>query len=248
MKALCATLALGAALLAGSVSVASSADLYGPPGSIKDATPVIPYGSPMSWYIRGDIGWASYDQPVMVECGTCELTNTSLGNHITYGGGIGRYFTPSIRGDITIDYRDEADASGRRDCGGCVPVANYKFGLQSTVGLFNLYYDFDSRSRFTPYIGVGLGWAYLKTTSGTAESCGCTATIGSGSEWNVAGALMAGFAFTVRDRMHLDAGYRFLYLGEVKTGAVTGGFNAGGISVEDIHAHEFRLGMRMDIR
>ncbi|HRD75027.1 MAG TPA: outer membrane beta-barrel protein [Hyphomicrobiaceae bacterium] len=259
MKAFCATLALGAALLTGSVAVANAADLYGAPGgSIKDATPVIPYGSPMSWYIRGDIGWASHDNPVMVEDGIYDLVETKIGRNWTYGGGIGRYFSPSVRGDITVDVRTEADVRGRLADPGATAPGTRHFGLKSTVTLFNLYYDFDTRTRFTPYIGAGLGFAHLKTTTGTiTDTCGCgftSTSIATGSDWHVAGALMAGFAFTVRDRVHLDAGYRFLYLGEVATGPVTT-TNALGTAmiskdptVEDIHAHEFRLGLRMDIR
>ena len=63
---------------------------------------------------------------------------------------------------------------------------------------------------------------------------------------------MTGFTVALRDRMTLDAGYRFLYLGQAKSGNFyeTGNpINAAGpVNIDEIHAHEFRVGLRYDIR
>ena len=73
-------------------------------------------------------------------------------------------------------------------------------------------------------------------------------------DWGVAGALMAGFSSQLRDRLHFDAGYRFLYLGATTTGAARVTHNGTNVpvsrdpTIEDIHAHEFRMGLRYDIR
>ena len=135
-----------------------------------------------------------------------------------------------------------------------------KFGLKSDVVLANLYYDFDLRSRFTPYIGFGLGVTNNRTSTGTVtDTCGCSGvsgvSIAGASNWSVAGALMTGFSVALRDRLHLDAGYRFLYLGDAHTGVMTGtapvagaAFTGGDPAVTDIYAHEFRVGLRYDIR
>ena len=95
-----------------------------------------------------------------------------------------------------------------------------------------------------------------KTTTGTVtdtiNGLGVTGTIESGSSTHVAGALMTGVSFQLRERMNIDAGYRFLYLGETATGAVrdnTGGaLIAADPTIEQIHAHEFRVGLRYDFR
>ena len=137
--------------------------------------------------------------------------------------------------------------------------------LQSDVLLANLYYDFDMRSRFTPYIGMGLGITRNQTTGGSVpdfnDPCGCgfnNVSIAGASQWSVAGALMTGASFNVRDRLHIDAGYRFLYLGDAHTGTMTGtkaaAFTApqhpgaGDPVMSDIYAHEFRVGLRYDIK
>ena len=133
------------------------------------------------------------------------------------------------------------------------------FGLKSDVFLANLYYDIDTRSRFTPYFGVGLGFAHNKTTNGTVVDTGnigfTNAVIAGDSKWATAGALMGGFSFAMRDRLHLDAGYRYLYVGDARTGLITGTVaplqnpgNDGDPVVKDIWSHEFRIGLRYDIR
>jgi opacity protein-like surface antigen len=185
----------------------------------------------------------------MVEDGMSDLLSPKIGTTWTLGGGIGRYFTSTVRGDITYDHRFEADASARWEAP--TYIGTRRFGITSDVVLANLYYDLDRGSRFSPYIGVGLGATYNRVTDGRVDgACDC-ATIAGDSNWHVAGALMAGISFKMLERMHLDAGYRFLYLGETKAASISNNTPAApayGPSVEDIHAHELRIGLRYDIR
>jgi opacity protein-like surface antigen len=250
---------LGAALVTGSVTGASAADLYGRGGSIKDGYgPIQMYSGPASWYIRADVGYARNDHPSVVEGSRYDLTGAAIDDQWSAGLGIGRYFGKNVRGDITWDYRFETDARGSNVAVGLNFPGERSFGLRSNVVLANLYYDFDLRSRFTPYIGIGIGLAYNETTGGTVpDNCACGFTdvsISGDSRWSVAGALMTGFSLAMRERLHLDAGYRYLYLGEAKTGAISGTTAApalasdGDLQVRDIFAHEFRVGLRYDIR
>jgi opacity protein-like surface antigen len=267
---------LGAALLLSTPFGVSAADLYGNGGgSIKDSyVPAMSAGP--SWYVRIDGGYAAHDEPIMTEDHIYDLVDTDIDNTWTLGGGIGRYFTNSIRGDVTYDHRFEADAQGTNlDTLSTLPGVR-SFGLESDVVLFNMYYDFNRMGRFNPYVGVGLGVTSNKTTAGTvSDDCGCTGTIEGASETHVAGAIMAGFTAKLRGGhgvveggsskdgpmvvdsgrgLYLDVGYRFLYLGEGATGPITLDTPAGpdyvseDPTVEDIHAHEIRVGLRYDIR
>ncbi len=263
------SLIVGSAILLGSLSAAGAADL----GSVKDSYVSAAPAAPSSLYVRLDGGYAGHNDPDMTEDGIWDLTNTSIDETWTLGGGIGRYFTPSIRGDITYDHRFEADAEGHlTDC--CAPLPGVRsFGIESDVVLANVYYDFDRGSRFSPYVGVGLGVAYNKTTKGTVSNeCGCQGEIAEGDDTNVAAALMAGATLRLRGgepavyggikdgpvaapsgrNLYLDVGYRFLYLGDVSTGEVTmvdgnGSHVSNDPTVEDIHAHELRFGLRYDL-
>lgn len=262
------TLLLGAVLAIGTVTGAGAADLSGPGGSLKD------YGyqpqkvaSNPSFYLRLDGGFARHDRPFMVESGVADLTETSLDQAWTLGGGVGYYFARNVRGDLTYDHRFKSDVSGYRydvaqlgpaDCHGAPLVQSScygtrEFGLKSDVFLANMYFDFDCRCHITPYLGVGLGFARHQTSQGTVtNAAGVTGDIDSSSSTTVAAALMGGFSWQMRERLALDAGYRFLYLGDAATGAVRD--RQGNVTiapettVEGIHAHEFRVGLRYDIR
>ncbi len=261
---------LSAALVLGTAAGAAAADLgnYGG-GSMKDgpmAMPMQSYGP--SWYVRADGGYSVFDEPSMTEIGIYDLTETDIDSAWSVGGGIGRYFGGGIRGDLTWSHRFEADAQGNLADHYASLEGVRRFGIKSDVFLANLYYDFDTGSRFTPYIGVGLGVTRNKTTEGTVDTCGCTtAIIEEGKDTHVAGAAMGGFSIKLRGGeqqgsfkdgpvassrgLYLDAGYRFMYLGSVETGAIvhTGGGTtvAEDPTVEDIHAHEFRFGLRYDL-
>jgi opacity protein-like surface antigen len=249
-----ASLLISAALVLGSAGGALAADLgnYGGGGSLKDGPMPMYQSSGPSWYVRADGGYSVFDEPEMTEAGIYSLTDENIDSTWSAGGGIGRYFGNGFRADVTWDHRFEADAKGNLPDHQATLEGVRHFGIESDVFLANMYYDLDAGSRFTPYVGVGLGFTRNKTTEGTVESCQCTtASIASGSETHVAGAAMAGVQFKLRERLSLDMGYRFLYLGSVETGAIvhTGGGTtvAEDPTVEDIHAHEFRFGMRYDI-
>ncbi len=268
----CAVL-LSAALLVFSAVDGHAGGMYD--GSVKDGyapTHSYSHGGP-SWYFRVDGAYGHYDDPIMIEDGINHLTDTNIEGHWSVGGGIGRYFTENVRGDVTVEHRFETDVVGTLGNNAALLPGERQFSMSSTLVLANLYYDFDMRSRFTPYLGVGLGWVRHRTKDGIVEGlCGCDGTVDGATEDSVAAAFMAGASIgllghrgrtqavsikdeyvapTVSRNLYLDVGYRFLYLGEGRTGPVRGVVNgrpevSQDPTVEDIHAHEVRFGLRYD--
>jgi opacity protein-like surface antigen len=237
-------------MLAGSVVGAHAADLN---GSLKDYAPAMPRHSPASWYLRGDLGYAWHGQPTIKEHTTSEwdLVQTRIEETWSLGAGLGRYFGAHLRGDLTIEHRFKADVRGlNADPTAPIP-GERKFDLSSWVGLANVYYDFGNRSHFTPYLGVGMGFAHNKSHRGSIESAGSTiGEIDGKSTTQLAAAFMAGFSHELRSGFHVDAGYRFLYLGKAETGAVRSTIGVPTViedpTVTDLHAHELRVGVRYD--
>jgi opacity protein-like surface antigen len=245
----------GAALLASTAAV--SADGYY--GGAKD-TLIVP-GYPASWYLRGDYSHA------WVNVGDVAMPSFSFRDHSddrtwAVGGGVGYYFGRGIRGDVTYEWR------GGLDIHATTPTASTDLSIESSVLLANLYYDFRAGERLTPYIGVGLGAARHDTSGGRVVStCGGICTYGGSDNWTAAGALMAGVSLridrghrapvSIKDgpvaaepgRLHVDVGYRFLYLGDAHAGSLV---NVSPVTpgprVDDIVAHELRIGLRWDIR
>lgn len=285
MKNVYRSLLAGAAVLGVSAVTAAAADLGH--GSLKDYGAPAPlpmpvtYANPASWYIRGDVSYSSYDAPTIFEheftpgvsASEYDLTRTSIGRNWGLGAGIGRYLGTNTRADITLDWMRKSTVSGvmtqingptTDPCGGACAVnlaGTHKFDLQSTVGLLNFYYDFGQRGHFSPYVGAGLGFVRHKTTNGVLLDTGdngVSGTIDDKNSTQLAGALMAGFSVAMRQDLHLDAGYRFLYMGKAETGAVKGNINNPSTTnldqktdyqdptVTDIHAHQFRVGVRYD--
>lgn len=270
------SLLAGAAVLAAGITAASAADLGN--GSLKDYGAPMPVtmASPSSWYIRGDFSASSFDVPTIYEhdaTSEYDLTQNKIGRNWGLGGGIGRYLGANTRADITVDWFRKSSVSGfmspiidTTNCFGCATnlPGEHKFDLQSTVGLLNFYYDFGQRGHFSPYVGAGLGFVRHKTSNGTVagQFAGTPDNIVSGtidgkSTTQLAGALMTGFSVALRSNMHLDAGYRFLYMGKAETGKVNGNSTdlqnnliANPVyddpTVTDIHAHQFRVGVRYD--
>jgi opacity protein-like surface antigen len=287
------SLLAGAAVLAAGTIAASAADLghgslkdYGAPAPMP-----VTMSSPSSWYIRGDFSASSFDAPTIFEhdaTSEYDLTQTKIGRNWALGAGIGRYLGANTRADITLDWMRKSSVSGvmtqinypdtlasptpcADPLGAPLQCASnlagtHKFDLQSTVGLLNFYYDFGQRGHFSPYVGAGVGFVRHKTSNGVLiddQANGISGTIDSKSSTQLAGALMTGFSVALRSNMHLDAGYRFLYMGKAETGAVKGKINNpsnanadlnGDVpvapyddpTVTDIHAHQFRVGVRYD--
>ncbi len=232
----------------------AGADYY---GGMKDAP--VPMMQPASWYVRGDYSYAWQDAGGL-NAAILPFDSFSVGNSWAVGGGIGHYFGRGVRGDVTYEWRGDTSVHGTGTFGS-------DFNFRSQVILANLYYDFRPYERFTPYIGVGLGAAYHSTSGGVFSCAGVCGPYDGGSNWSAAGALMAGFSFridrgghapvSIKDqpmaaepgRLHLDVGYRLLYLGDVHTGGIIGaGVPTPGPRLDDLTAQEIHVGLRWDIR
>ncbi len=252
---------IAAGLVLGGAAAAQAADL----GGMKEPAYAPMMAPRPAWYFRIDGGYAIHNDPSMKDNdGFAVFTGEDLENTWTIGGGVGKYFGSNWRGDITVDYHLGATV-------GPAPTGIFDTDLRSTVVLANLYYDFDRGTAFTPYVGVGVGFVHHRMSATTIVTCGCTLDVDSHSDTDFAAAFMAGFSWNLSrsrevagstkdgpiyvesDRgWKLDFGYRLLWLGDAETGRVvdTSGPTtfSSGFKAEDILAHEFRIGLRYDIR
>jgi opacity protein-like surface antigen len=138
---------------------------------------------------------------------------------------------------------------------------NYYNGrISSTVVLFNAYLDLGNWSGFTPFIGAGIGYASHQISNLSDIGVGynyaagvATGTSSSGlvrfanrSQGSVAYALMAGVGFDLSSNAKLELGYRYLNMGRVRGQSLACANSTCGdfMNYRDIHAHEFKLGVR----
>ena len=103
-----------------------------------------------------------------------------IGASPIFGLNFGRYITPSLRAEIAIDYTPDAQISRSRASDYEVnrSAMNFATGryryqvygvsrtdtvkLSRTTGLVNLLYDIPTGTRFTPYIGGGVGFSWRR--------------------------------------------------------------------------------------
>lgn len=80
-------------------------------------------------------------------------------------------------------------------------------GIQIVGGMANAYWDVPLHDRFKPYLGGGIGMAYMTFENNTSR-------LGSGyyvddNDTELAGNVMAGLGYAITDHVVLSFGYRF---------------------------------------
>lgn len=194
--------ALGSGLC---VAAPAFADGWWGRGSIKDRVAVpVPAPAPIPdyaarWYLRADLGLGFvspdpsesgiiYGQNLYPPQDTADpfrtpgrWTDDDTDTTFSYGGGLGYYWSPYLRTDLTFEGRSQRDLKirgtyqykyeeydddqnewvwdGDRYTDGST---SDKAKLDSGLLLFNAYYDFARGGSLTPYIGGGIGVALNK--------------------------------------------------------------------------------------
>ena len=289
----CLTLGLTGVLAAASPAIAGDLS-NGGAGGIKDysyggsAVPApVPYEENFKWYVRGDLGTAFKSQGTIGNDGM-PVNFTQPGDwheQTILSFGFGKYITPSIRAEATIDYRTQRDIGSKNPLtattsvtatngvstdtnlyqGSQVETTNY----QNSTFLLSAFYDFNNRSKFTPYVGAGIGIARHELTRNGSETYNCIGgnglagacnystgllapsyianSNGISTGYGLAAQLSAGLSYAITPRTHWDTGYRMLWQGG-RVGLVSdGGAFSNGIRIADHTEHEIRTGIRWDI-
>ncbi|MCL7996712.1 porin family protein [Brucella sp. 21LCYQ03] len=191
-----------------------------------------------NWYIRGDIGynfknktdghwdfWNQYPGENRGVDDTLRYDSFKLKGGASYGLGVGYRFNEMLRTDATLDFF-RAGINGRTRCPSLVKMGkklnlvqdncNYEDSSTANVwtAMANAYVDLPKVGTLTPYLGAGLGAAYVNYDSFKSnEICaGCTYTSDKNGldSWRFAMALMAGVSYDLTNQLKLDLGYRYL--------------------------------------
>jgi opacity protein-like surface antigen len=221
---------LGSLLMPGSALAADLPPRLPPPPIVT--APVEPVSS--GWYFRGDFGYRFNKIGTVSSAIAPDPTNNRFNDAFALGLGAG-YKWSWFRTDLTFDYAFPASYSG--DTPGFSPDFTAK--VQSSTVLANVYFDLGTWGGFTPYLGGGLGGAYLRTTNFASASLP-TAEVSS-DRWNFAWAAMAGVSYCFTQNLLLDIGYRYLDQGKISTGITTAGDQ---LSFGNLTSHEIRAGVR----
>lgn len=280
----------GPAIAGGDVIYTGVKDPYAAAVAVPAPVPVPVYEP--EYYVRLDTGASWLSEGSLTESGS-NMSVKGIGDiePLEYGSiGAGRYITPSIRAELQVDLFTRGDvASGQSQF---LETFSFDVGLpdddivtynvvrqdsvkfEQDVGMLNFYYDFRNSTRFTPYLGAGIGVTYRQLTRTSSEVANCDSRSNAGDptrntcpavapapadpaiitegtskteRWDIAGALMAGVAIQVTDDILWDTGYRYMWQnGEVSISSLTLAGDST-IEIEDIGQHQLRTGIRFNI-
>ena len=246
----------GAALLAYGALPAAGADIYEPPVVEYDPPAVVEYGDESygGWYIRGDIAYRHskfrgaeytlYNPPFVSN----DFDFGKLKGSYSIGGGVGYKITSHLRTDVTIDWMGKSKFRGQTSgfCNTPVPgtpcTSVDRSSYSALLLLANAYVDLGTWYKITPYVGAGIGGAWVKwNTLHNRTPDGDTYHRG-GKNWRFAYALMAGASYCITGNWHADVGYRFSH---IQGGRMFHYANNGGPGWDKgIFTHEARGGLR----
>jgi opacity protein-like surface antigen len=192
------------------------------------------------WYARADLGyrWQTIDR---VELPPGELiTAWTLRDAFTVGFG-GGYKHHWFRADVTVDYgnrvRFEGDAPGA--------PGYYQARIDSITVLANAYLDLGTWWGLTPYVGAGIGGSNIRVPEYANPVISASGgQVENSTRWNLSWAFMAGVSYRFTPKLLLDVGYRYLHLGDARSGPQPPAFTDR-TYFRDISAQEVRVGLRV---
>lgn len=243
--------AVGLAALAGQPTSGNAADL----GSIKDGYAPPPPGR--VWYLKGTIGMHNHEVGDLdyapFHTNDFTIYHEDMKSAPFFGLGIGVEHSRWLRFDVTGEYRGKflflAQDSYPGGSGFTAGTNEYTADIESWLGLVNAYIDIGTWRGITPYVGGGIGIDSLSVQglkdvnvpqNGVAYGADNTET-------NFAWALYAGMSFDVTPQFVVDLGYRYVDLGDAKSGTVTtynGSSSGPGLEINDVTSHDLMLNVR----
>lgn len=232
------------------------------------------------WYLRGDIGIGLEatgpdliysPDPLSSGAFSAAAYQNFKGTSISPSGladiGAGYQVNSWFRGDITLEYRGGGNFQSRYTLNDPATktqfVDFYRGNVSSAVAMINGYVSPGTWYGFTPFVGVGIGFAHNSLYGMTDQAMttivgGPTGRagryFGAGSTNNFAWGVMAGLDFNVSENLKLELGYRYLDRGKIGSGGsncvgealpigVCGG-SAGYISSSNsLASSDFRVGL-----
>lgn len=172
------------------------------------------------------------------------LNDETIGGRFAVGfkvplcGGLAK----SVRTEIEYGYNNYTSNSGSysHNIGGFSILTGYKIESKIQTVMWNSYYDLDTGTKFTPYIGVGIGYANIKEKAGVANQYDSQSA--KDSEDNFAWNISTGVSYEISSNMDAELGYRYTDYGSVKNSENRGYYSSN--AKRDYDSHEIMLGLR----
>ena len=203
------------------------------------------------WYLRADFAAGFGSNPSVSVLGTNyadliagAVQSDSFEPSFTGGGGIGYVWSAYFRTDVTVDVHSLMNT----EFTGSSPTQTLtdKTKFISTILLANAYYDIRTGTAWSPYLGLGVGFAVNQVTRNLDYSNGFTDEVISAgnrtTDVQFAGAAMVGVTYDISTLWALDVNYRFLHIGGSEVSLKPDA--ASSVGIGDLNEHQIRAGLR----
>ncbi len=177
----------------------------------------------------------------------------NLGSRGVFGGGLalGYDFSKKFDAPVRVELEYTAFTSAGRSYTKTPTAAatpkHVRMNSEVQSLFFNAYFDINTGTNFTPYVGAGLGVGFNRYSSSFFDDLAGAPryNLGSRSRANFAWNIGAGVAYKFTDNIAVDLGYRYAQFGKgyTRTVNVAGDTYKGKIGT--VSMHQFVLGLRV---
>jgi OOP family OmpA-OmpF porin len=123
-------------------------------------------------------------------------------------GGAAGYKWGPWRGELNLDYAEQDVTSGTNVYAGTTGSANLKGNSSNLSFMLNGYYDINTHTRFTPYLGFGVGVSYFRLNKVATNATPSVAIANSG-DYVFAYQPIIGVSYAITDQLLIGLEYRY---------------------------------------
>ena len=166
------------------------------------------------------------------------LDDTTAGGALAVGYDFSYKFNVPVRAELEFGMNSALSEKESASADGLTATAEAEVGINTLLA--NVYWDIINYNGFTPYVGAGLGMAFVKTEIGASVD-GFGGFSFDDTKTVFAAQIGVGCSYAITENIAADLGYRFLAVGD-------GEIEVQGVKVlesQDNYAHQFMLGVRV---
>lgn len=198
------------------------------------------------WTIGADFGygWGNADDGLSTTTAAANATNADFDDEDGWLGSVAIGYDWSdygadMRTELEYTFYSGIDYSAQN---ATAAAGEMSADIDVQTLMFNVYYDFQNSSSFTPYLGVGAGMAFVDVdlSFDNGFDGGANAADGDADATNFAWAVMGGCSYAITDSWDLDMQLRYIDFGSSDT------YESGTLKfeAEDLSSTDLTLGLR----
>lgn len=172
-------------------------------------------------YLRGDLGFSQSTSIKSDQLFYKESGNRKFKDGFASSIGLGYKFNRCYRVELAYNRVDNLKYDAQDVTlvkAGRAFKSNYSQKLKLQALMFNFYYNIPLESRFTPYLGLGLGYSKISSNNASrfTKETNFTKSYEGKDSKNISYALMLGGMVKINEKFDADIGYKFQDFGKNK--------------------------------